>query len=128
MDDELNSRKRRALEFSKRLLALRVDKGYNQSELAIRASAYLPDRRSFSRASISRYEMGENIPGPNTLAALAQALGVEPAELLPRTIGAGQRAPVFLEADSEGHARLSLDIRLPYDLALKIMAMLPSRS
>lgn len=126
MMDEPDDKKRRALEFARRLINRRSDLGLSQSNLALRASDHLPDSRSFSRASISRYESGENVPGPSTLAALAKVLQCEPADLVPsRRALASPRAPLALEQDPAGNVKLSIDQVVPFDVAMKIIALLP---
>lgn len=129
MNDDVDWKKQRALEFAKRLMNRRADLGLSQSDLASRAAVYLPDKRSFSRASISRYEAGENLPGPSTLTAIAKALNSEPDDLLPRRrIVATPRAPLTLEADDSGHVKLSIDTKVPFETAMKIMALLPAKT
>jgi transcriptional regulator with XRE-family HTH domain len=62
-------------EFAKRVYTLMIRKGWNQSELA---------RQSvLNRDAISNYVRGTNLPDPANLKKLAEALGVEPADLLP---------------------------------------------
>lgn len=65
-------------EFGRRLYTLIMSKGWNQSELARRAG--LP------RDSISTYVRGRTFPTPKSLRALADALGIEPADLLPNSV------------------------------------------
>lgn len=129
MNEEPDWKKQRALDFAKRLINRRSDLGMSQSDLASRAGDYLPEKRSFSRASISRYEAGENIPGPSTLSALAKALNTEPDELLPRRrIAAAPRAPLSLEVDEDGMVKLSVDTKVSFDVARQIMALLPNKT
>lgn len=125
MNEEPDWKKTRALEFAKRLTNRRSDLGMSQSDLAARAGDYLPDKRSFSRASISRYEAGENIPGPSTLSALSKALNIEPDELLPRRrIAAAPRAPMSMEEGEDGLIKISIDTRVSPADAGKIFAIL----
>lgn len=62
-------------QFGRRLQALMLDRGWNQSELGRRAG--LP------RDSISVYVRGQSLPTPKSLKALSDALSVSPEELLP---------------------------------------------
>jgi transcriptional regulator with XRE-family HTH domain len=63
-----------AKDFSARLRELREAAGIDQAELARRAKV--------EQSSISRWESGKREPGVSNLFALAEALGVDPAELL----------------------------------------------
>ncbi len=65
-------------DFARRVYKLMVARGWNQSELARRAG--LP------RDSISVYVRAKSLPTPQSLRALAKALGVDPADLLPNHI------------------------------------------
>lgn len=119
--------RQRALTFARNLINRRAEKGFSQSDLAARASYFLPEKRSFSRASVSRYESGENIPGPATLAALAKALECEPGELLPaRREAASPRSPMGFEMEKDGMVKLSLDMKVPLDLAMHILDLVKS--
>lgn len=62
-------------EFGRRLQALQLDKGWNQSELA-RACG-------LGRDAISTYIRGISYPEPKNLRKLAEALGVTTEQLLP---------------------------------------------
>ena len=62
-------------EFSKRLQAQMIEKGWNQSELARRAS--------IGRDNVSSYIRGIAMPGPLHLSALSRALGMTNDTLLP---------------------------------------------
>lgn len=65
-------------EFGRRLYTLMIGRGWNQSELARQAD--LP------RDSISTYVRGRTLPTPKSLQALAKALGMTPADLLPNAV------------------------------------------
>ncbi|MDV2964576.1 helix-turn-helix transcriptional regulator [Nitratireductor aquimarinus] len=65
-------------EFGRRLYKFIMAKGWNQSELARQSG--LP------RDSISTYVRGQSLPTPKSLQKLAQALGVEPVDILPNSI------------------------------------------
>lgn len=62
-------------EFARRLYGLMVEKGWRQADLARHAG--LP------RNAISVYLRAASLPNPDSLKALAKALGVEPDILLP---------------------------------------------
>jgi transcriptional regulator with XRE-family HTH domain len=65
-------------EFGRRLMALMLDKGWNQSELA-RAS-------KLGRDAISTYIRGVSFPEPKNLHKLAKALDTTADQLLPNAI------------------------------------------
>jgi transcriptional regulator with XRE-family HTH domain len=65
-------------EFGRRLFKLLNERGMNQSDLARQAD--------MGRDSISTYVNGHTFPTPKNLRAMAEALGVEPHELLPNEI------------------------------------------
>jgi transcriptional regulator with XRE-family HTH domain len=65
-------------EFGRRLYRLLLERGWNQSELARRAD--LP------RDSVSTYIRGRSLPTPTSLKKIAEALGVEPENLLPNVV------------------------------------------
>jgi transcriptional regulator with XRE-family HTH domain len=62
-------------DFGRKLQALMLKRGWNQSELARRADT--------GRDNISRYIRGKTAPEAPQLAALAKALSVAPDDLLP---------------------------------------------
>ena len=77
-------------EFARRLEARRIELGWNQSELARRASEHLPkpakgqkQGHSIGRDQISHYSRGISLPRPEVLRSLAKALGCEPRDLVP---------------------------------------------
>jgi transcriptional regulator with XRE-family HTH domain len=77
-------------EFARRLEERRNAKGWNQSELARRATEHLPIAaegqklgHKIGRDQISHYSRGVSLPRPETLEAIAKALGCEPSDLLP---------------------------------------------
>jgi len=64
-------------EFGRKLMALMLDKGWNQSELARRAK--------IGRDAVSTYIRGVSFPEPVSLNKLAKALGLTAEQLLPNT-------------------------------------------
>ncbi len=125
--------------FPARLTYYRQRAGLTQAELARRARDLLPDGNSFNRASISRYEKGDNVPRRDALEALAKVLSVTVEELapgnnLPRTVarhltmdpafGTASPAMMLLEAES-GMARLTVNnVQVPFSVAMQIMELL----
>jgi transcriptional regulator with XRE-family HTH domain len=65
-------------EFGRRLQQLMLAKSWNQSDLARAAD--------LGRDSISTYVNGKTFPTPVALKKMADALGMEPQELLPNTM------------------------------------------
>lgn len=113
--------------FARRVLNARIKKGWNQSELARQAALHMPDGR-FGRDSIPKYEKATHLPYPVQLDALAKALGIPPAELLPQNPGIGESMdpggkPAFRTIDDET-LWLRVNQAVPRDLGLKIIRML----
>lgn len=117
-------------EFGKRLRALMLNKGWNQSELSRRAQEKLPDgsERRLGRDIVSLYIRGKAMPGPIHLAALAQALDVTPGDLI---AGGGEpppsMAPKFAMRQIDGDpdsVLLQVNQRVSMDAALAIANLL----
>jgi transcriptional regulator with XRE-family HTH domain len=119
-------------EFARRLQAAMIEKGWNQSELARRANEHLPKPargqargKQIGRDSVSHYMRGRMIPLPAYLNAIAKALGVEPAALLPaRTPQAASTAPYEMKGLPDGRVYLRISRTLRQATAMKIMALL----
>jgi transcriptional regulator with XRE-family HTH domain len=79
-DPDLRPKHLTKQEFGKRLYKLMIGKGWHQSELARRADV--------ARDSVSTYIRGISLPEPGNLERLANALGVDPVDLLPNHIEA----------------------------------------
>lgn len=65
-------------DFGRRLYKEIMQRGWNQSELARQAG--------LTRDSVSTYIRGRAFPTPKSLQALAEALGLRPADLLPNAM------------------------------------------
>jgi transcriptional regulator with XRE-family HTH domain len=59
------------------------EQGLSSSETAERVREHLPEGEGFSASNISHYRSGRSVPRSLRLEALSQALGVQPAELVP---------------------------------------------
>lgn len=110
-------------EFGRRLYNLMLKKGWHQSELARRAD--LP------RDSISVYVRGRSLPTPQSLKALADALGVSPDELLPNHVESAIDAdnPAFemkVSPNAPDVAWMRVNRLVTVKTALKIMELLES--
>lgn len=122
-------------EFARRLEAFRVRRGWNQSELARRATDQLPKpapgqkrHHKIGRDLISHYSRGLMLPGNVVLEALAKALGVEKNQLMPPMmvphVAVGEAPPFAMKALADGRAELNVNRVVRMETAMKIMAML----
>lgn len=114
--------------FARRLVNLRVAKGWNQSELARQAGLYMPSKK-FNRDNVSKYEKGTVLPLPLQLNALAKALGTKPEELLPEashglTSVMEENPQMALQSAEGGKAWIRINQKVDMDDALKILAIL----
>jgi transcriptional regulator with XRE-family HTH domain len=114
-------------EFGRRVYTLMVKKGWHQSELARQAK--LPNGESLSRDAISKYIRGATFPTPPHLKALAEALGVEEAALLPNTLETAidEDDPAFeMKASTQnpGVAWLRVNRLVKTSTAVKIASLL----
>jgi transcriptional regulator with XRE-family HTH domain len=120
--------------FAQRLRAARVQKGWNMSELARRATACLPQQvpgqkqgKEIGRDLVSHYERGKIRPRPEYLEALAKALDVASEELMPTAIPATSEAIAsHLKIETLPDGRLMLEIKqaVPRDVGMKIINLL----
>lgn len=112
-------------EFARRLQQRMVEEGWNQSELSRRASMHLD--APMGRDNVSGYVRGLHMPGPLHLAALAKALRCQPQDLLPARgvpSAADHNPPLDVRDAGEGNAWLHINQAVPWEKALKIMALL----
>lgn len=72
------------LEFGRRLAAKLLEVGWNQSDLARAAG--------LGRDAISTYVRGRSFPEPKSLKAIAEALRMQPQELLPNEVALAMRS------------------------------------
>jgi transcriptional regulator with XRE-family HTH domain len=116
------------IDFAKRLQKAMIDKGWNQSELARRATAYLPKGHTIGRDNISHYVRGVALPRPAQLAAVAKSLGLSPAELMPTMPSATAKSPPFdMRQLENGSVWLRVNQPVTFDQALQIMKILQER-
>ena len=112
--------------FAQRLRTIMAQSGLTVGETARRASAYLPEGEGVSVASISQYRYGRVMPRLRHLEALALALGVEQADLVPEAVdldGTAEDRTVTAE-DRGGRAHLRADVAVPWAVALHVLALL----
>jgi transcriptional regulator with XRE-family HTH domain len=111
-------------EFGRRLHALILEKGWNQSELARRAE--------LGRDAISTYVRGRSFPEPSSLKRIADALGKDPTDLLPNTFESAMDRDLpaieIREASGHpGHSWLRVNRRVTTDQALRVLQILNER-
>ncbi len=105
--------------FAHELKRRRLEKGWNQSELA--RQAWGKEGSATRRDVISGYEKGANMPGPENLQALARALGCKPEHLVPQD-ARGEELKVYPLGD--GKARLYVNQVMDRRSANAIMQIL----
>lgn len=108
-------------EFGRRLYALLMARSMSQSDLA-RAT-------NMGRDSISTYVNGKTFPTPLAIKKLADALGVEPEELLPNGMMAAmeEEHPAVELRQASGHADkawLRVNRAMSFATAAKIIALI----
>lgn len=108
-------------EFAKRIYAMMIERGWNQSELA--RTAALP------RDAVSVYMRGKSLPTPQNLQKLAKAFGVRPEDILPNHIESAIDAdnPAFemkISPNAPQIAWVRINRAVPTPIALKIAALL----
>jgi transcriptional regulator with XRE-family HTH domain len=132
-----------AREFARRLEQFRTAKGWNQSELARQATKYLPtpvrgqkQGKEISRDQISHWHRagnGGSLPRPETLAALAKALGVSPGDLMPEvqvpsSASVSHASPWQMKAVDDDHVSLQVNKIVTLVAANKIIELLKQDS
>tara|TARA_R110000765_G_scaffold118888_2_gene213463 strand:- start:1845 stop:2282 length:438 start_codon:yes stop_codon:yes gene_type:complete len=118
-DMELAPKSAMRREFGKRLQANMIEKGWNQSELARRAS--------IGRDNVSSYIRGIAMPGPLHLSAISRALGMTNDSLLPAKSmpSIDETFPVMDIKDvGNGNAWLRVNQAVSMKNAIKIMQIL----
>lgn len=106
-----------------------AERGWSGAELARRAQMYTP-KGSFGRDSVSKYLRERTLPNATHLSAMAQALGIEPDELLPNTMAVrlasrpAAEPSVSLETAKNGTAHLRVNERVPIDVALEVVRLI----
>jgi transcriptional regulator with XRE-family HTH domain len=121
-----------SLEFGRRLQRAMIAKNWSQSELARRANAMLPppapgqiQGKEFRRDLVSHYVRGQHMPSPASLAAMARALGVTPADLMPQEgIIGGDPSPFAMQTLSDGRVSLHVNRTVSSETAMKVAALL----
>jgi transcriptional regulator with XRE-family HTH domain len=126
--------------FARTLTNIRIEKGWNQSDVAREAMKFVPRDNhgrplfQIGRDSISKYAKGKVLPRPEHLEPIARALGVERALLLsgrhpsspPAAPAADPDVPPAIRVTSQPDGRVLLQINKPVDMdtATKILGLL----
>lgn len=111
-------------EFGRRLHAILLQRGWNQSDLARKTGV--------GRDAVSTYIRGRSFPEPGTLKKMADALGMDPGELLPNALESAvdRDLPALEIREAIGHpgmAWLRINQRVTTGQALRIMQILQER-
>lgn len=111
-------------EFARRLSKAIQDANINQSELAEKASKFLPEDEQMGRSLVSAYVRGRAIASPSRLTAMCKVLKVEEEWLVPKAMAPSvdRDNPTFnMQALEDGNVWLKLNRPLSMKAALKIM-------
>lgn len=135
LTDDLGDTQSIKAEFARRLQGAMIQKGWNQSELARRASERLPRpspgqkrHHLIGRDLVSHYIRGKMLPGPVVLEAIASALGLKPSDLMPAGVPAVRAPadviPLEMRGLPDGRLYLRVNRAVSQENAMKIMAIL----
>lgn len=116
-----------AAAFAQRLNRLMLARGWKQMDLVRKAQPFVPDGVDFGRHLVSAWARGKHLPSPLNLDILCKALNVPMTELMPRdaAVVVGPRdKDVQLSMTANGKARLRVDMELPAEAAIKVMAII----
>lgn len=111
-----------AVEFGRRLQHHTAAKGWSQADLARQASKFLPKGKVFRRDSISLYIRGAQMPAPERMHALCNALGIKQDDLVPPDVT--ESPPLAIKPLTDGNVWLQINQAVSMDAALKITALL----
>lgn len=114
-------------EFARRLHRALAERGWTQSELMRRAQPFLPEGVRLGRDSVSQWMNRPSTPDPVRLEAVAKALNMRPADLVPAHVlpaPAGDAPDFAIEADAGGETMyVRINQRLPAEIALEIQRL-----
>lgn len=117
------------LAFASRLQNAMIAKGWNQSELARRATE-VSKSGPITRDVVSVYIRAKSLPGPDNLASLAAALGMERSELLPSrgiTAAVSAAPPAEVRDLGEGKVWIRINQEADWPTALEILGLLKGK-
>ena len=117
--------KERLANFGKKVERLMLGKGWSGAELAREMQRLAPRGVTIGRHLPSAYIRGENEPTDRNLKLMAQALGVNPDELLKPLPGEGREPQQFAQATStlDGKTRIVVDAEVDPETGLKILQL-----
>lgn len=126
---KLNERDLLRAEFSKRLAKHLADRGWSQADMARAAEKHLPKGEGFRRDNISVYLNRVALPRQKQLVAMAKALGVAPADLMPGVSSSGRsgvKMPYSMRPmeGEPNQAWLQVDMQVPMRKALAVLSLL----
>lgn len=127
MSDKMDMRRARKMEFAKRLQDLLTERNLNQADFARKVTPFMPEGQEFTRDLASKYVNARSLPGPVTMKAIAEALGVTKEELLPSgrvMTGVVDNPPLDVKEIDAGRVFLKVNQVVAWPVALKIMALL----
>jgi transcriptional regulator with XRE-family HTH domain len=114
-------------DFAKRLSKRMTDADLSQTDLARKATLFMPKGEKISRDLISGYVNARHMPAPRRLAAIAEALGCTSDDLLPHRgfrQPAAQTSPLDIRDIGEGRVWLQVNQAVEKKTGLKIMSLL----
>lgn len=116
-----------ATRFAMRLNDAMSKKAWTQADLVREANNLLPKSAPISRQLVSNYCRGKNLPHQHTLHAIAKALKLDPAILLPEGeaswIG-GERMVIRTVGDEPNLVHLHINARVDQKTALQVMGLI----
>lgn len=117
-----------AVDFAQKLQARMAARGWNQKDLAERATTQLPEGAPVvSPSNISKYVNAREMPTPVKMLAIATALGVKPEDLVNTdAVNAVGRSAAKVSITDIGDGRVWVKLNQSFSMAnaLKIMAVL----
>lgn len=104
--------------FAENLARVLEERGMSQTDLS-KASG-------LSKDAISTYMRQRSIPTRDSLKLVADALGVEPAELVPKVTGEARRPQITVTMEGLDQMRVVVDAVLPAAVAAQIIELVNS--
>ena len=112
--------------FAERLNKLMLVRGWRQRDVVTRAQPHLPKGITFARHLVSSWLTGKHMPSRINLDILCKVFGTTPEELVPEGVAnvVGRvAAPMQMSSTPSGMSRLKIDMELPTEIAIQIMAL-----
>lgn len=118
-DSESDPYREKGLQFTRALNSLLLKKGWNQAELARRATMAAAPGVRLNRQRINSYMKRGHLPSQLALEAIAKALGVATSSLVPPSQADFLGQPFNMQTNG-AQARVKLDLTVSMADALKI--------